>query len=575
MSRVIRVALGQINPCLGDLRGNIKKIISYTKSAEQAGADIVAFPELAITGYPPEDLLLKQRFIEDNIAALAEVCCNTGDVIAVVGFVDRTEDIYNAAAVIHRGKIVHIYHKIFLPTYSVFDEDRYFKAGNLCPVFKAKDFSFGVNICEDIWYPEGPSYIQALAGAELIININASPFYYGKAEFRKKMLCTRAHDCSAAIAYVNIWGGQDELVFDGASMIVDAYGLTLNEAPRFQDHLLITDVDLDESYKKRLHDPRGRKRNAQNQERPLFIVDLDCKTGKTKHTLQPSKVCPDMVVEEEIYCALVTGTGDYIKKNRFKSVCLGLSGGVDSSLVAKIAVDAIGKDNVLGVFMPSQYTSIESRQDAYALAHNLGINIVEIPIMEIYDAYTGTLQPLFDKLKPDLTEENLQARIRGTLLMALSNKFGYLLLTTGNKSEMSVGYATLYGDMAGGFAVIKDVSKTMVYRICQWINRVEGRFVIPERVLTKAPTAELRENQKDSDSLPPYEELDMLIEAYIEQDRDVSEIGDIKIENIKRVISLIDRSEYKRRQSPPGVKITQRAFGRDRRYPITNGYNRD
>ena len=574
MSRTVRLALCQINPYLGDLKGNVSKIVSYIKKGEDLGADIIAFPELAITGYPPEDLLLRQQFIEDNIAALHDIACTPTKAIVIVGLVDRVDDIYNAAAIIYDCKVRHVYHKMHLPTYSVFDEDRYFKAGEVCPVYRTPEFSFGVNICEDIWYPEGPAYIQALGGAELIVNINASPFHYGKAEFRKKMLCTRAHDASVAIAYVNICGGQDELVFDGGAMVIDPYGTVIAEAPRFREHLLVVDIDLDESYKKRLHDPRGRKRISHFRDRQIQIIEIPY-CIRPKRPITVDRIQSAMVVEQEVYEAIVTGTRDYVQKNGFKEVCLGLSGGVDSSLVAKIAVDAIGKEHVHAVFMSSSFTSQESREDAYGLATNLGIRIVEIPIKEAFDTYCRSLAALFDGLKWDITEENLQSRIRGTLLMALSNKFGYLLLTTGNKSEMAVGYATLYGDMAGGFAPLKDVSKTMVYRICHWLNSIHP--VIPARVIAKEPTAELREGQKDTDTLPPYDVLDRVIEAYVEQDRDINEIAlmtGIDRRVVEKSVLMMDRSEYKRRQSPPGVKVTQRAFGRDRRFPITNGYNR-
>lgn len=577
MSRILRIALAQTNPCLGDIQGNTKKIIQCIKSAEDASVDIVAFAELAITGYPPEDLLLRHEFIKANLSALEEIKRHTSKTLVVVGFVDKTEDIYNASALIHSGRVVHVYHKIYLPSYSVFDEDRYFKAGTQCAVYKARDFCFGINICEDIWYPDGPAYKQALAGAELIVNINASPFSTGKFDFKKKMLCMRAHDSSAFVAYVNLCGGQDELVFDGGSMIVDPNGNLIAQSPRFREHLLIADINLDEATMKRLHDPRGRKKHLEKVQDQVMTLDLDLKLKQVRDSQFLPTFFYEMSTEEEIYSALVFGLKDYVKKNSFHKVCIGLSGGVDSSLVAKIAVDALGKENVIGVFMPSRFTSEQSKADAYQLATNLGIRLLEIPIEGINQAFIAELSPFFEGLKPDITEENLQSRIRGVLLMALSNKFGYLVLTTGNKSEMSVGYATLYGDMAGGFAVLKDVNKTLVYRLCRWINQTEKTEVIPESVLTKAPTAELRENQKDTDSLPPYEVLDRVIEAYIEQDRSIDEIIEttsIDRAELQRVIAMIDRSEYKRRQSPIGVKITQRAFGRDRRYPITKGYNR-
>lgn len=576
MSKIVRIALGQFNPCLGDIHDNCKKIRHLIKTASDLQAQIIAFPELAITGYPPEDLLLRPQFIADNLQALHSLSEYVENIIAIVGFVDTSDDIYNGAAVIYDKKIVYKYHKIFLPTYSVFDEDRYFKAGSVCPIFKTNDFSFGINICEDIWHPNGPSYVQSLSGAELIININASPFYAGKSDFKKKMLCTRANDSIAFIAYVNTNGGQDELVFDGGSMIIDPYGNVIAEAIRFDEQLLIADIDLADVYNRRLHDPRRRKRNLIHNLYPIETIIINNKTNTDDRPyIEPPTIQRNLTIEEEIYKALIIGTRDYIYKNGFTKVCLGLSGGIDSSLVANIAVQAIGSENVLGVLMPSRFTSQESTEDAIELAGNLNIKTIKLPIMDIFNAYIDTLSSIFDGLQSDITEENLQARIRGTLLMALSNKFNYLVLTTGNKSEMSVGYATLYGDMAGAFTVLKDVSKTMVYKICHWINITSKRAVIPERVLIKAPTAELRENQKDSDTLPPYDELDKIIEFYVEQDRSLEEIIDLcngDIHKAMKTINMIDKSEYKRRQAPPGVKISQRAFGRDRRYPITNKY---
>ncbi len=579
--RTVRIALCQINPTVGDLKGNVKKITGYIEAAAQHGPDIIVFPELAVTGYPPEDLLLKTQFIEDNISALHEIREKVEDFVVIAGFVDKKGDIYNAAAIMHRKEIVDVYHKIHLPNYGVFDEFRYFQAGMRYPVYRMGDFLFGVNICEDIWYPEGPGTIQALAGAEFIININASPYNIGKSGFRERMLATRASDNSAVIAYLNTVGGQDELVFDGQSLLMDQNGEILARGKAFEEDLVVLDLDLDAVFMKRLHDPRRRQQVIELQTERLERVTINRKQDgaaarkKLLNVSVPSPAgCPVFSMEEEAYSALVLGTRDYIGKNGFKKVCIGLSGGIDSALVAAIAVDAIGKDNVTGVFMPSPYTSQESREDVEALSLNLGIKVVEVPIHTVFESYLGTLKPAFSGMPADITEENLQARIRGNVLMALSNKFGWLVLTTGNKSEMSVGYATLYGDMAGGFAVIKDVPKTLVYMLCRWKNRVDGRAVIPERILTKEPTAELKPDQKDTDSLPPYDELDPILRAYIEEDRSFDEIVNqgCDEERAKRIIKMVDYSEYKRRQSPPGIKITPRAFGRDRRFPITNRY---
>ena len=599
--KTVRIALCQINPIVGDLDGNVRKIIGFIERAGEYCPDIIAFPELAVTGYPPEDLLLKPQFIKDTHAALKEIQVNTGDAVVITGFVDRRDDdIYNAAAVLYNGQLVDVYHKMRLPNYSVFDEFRYFQAGNRHTVYEIEDFLFGVNICEDIWYADGPSTVQALGGAEFIININASPYNVGKAEFRKKMLATRAYDNSVIIAYLNTVGGQDELVFDGQSFIMDQNGEIIAEGKQFEEDIIIADLDLEAVFMKRLHGPRRRQQQVFDfplQE--LEKITIARKRGKDHDTgaqrrgdavkgrdqerlyLFPRvsvSPCPNVpaVEEEEVYKALVLGTRDYVHKNGFVNVCIGLSGGIDSAIVAAIAVDAVGTHNVTGVFMPSPYTSQQSRDDMQELVRNLGIKLLEIPIISIFEAYRETLAPFFEKMPADITEENLQARIRGNLLMALSNKFGWLVLTTGNKSEMSVGYATLYGDMAGGFAVIKDVPKTLVYRLCRWKNLKEGRIIIPGSVLVKSPTAELRPDQKDTDTLPPYEVLDPILKLYIEKDKSFDEIvalnPDFQLEDTKRIIRMVDLSEYKRRQSPPGIKITSRAFGRDRRFPITNSY---
>jgi NAD+ synthase (glutamine-hydrolysing) len=578
--KTVRIALCQINPTVGDLDGNVRKITGFIERAGEYYPDIIAFPELAVTGYPPEDLVLKPQFIKDTNAALKEIQANTGDAVVITGFVDRRDDIYNAAAVLYSGQLIDVYHKMRLPNYSVFDEFRYFQAGNRHTVYEMEDFLFGVNICEDIWYADGPSTVQALAGAEFIVNINASPYNVGKAEFRKKMLATRAYDNSVIIAYLNTVGGQDELVFDGQSFIVDQNGEIIAEGKQFEEDVIIADLDLDAVFIKRLHGPRRRQQVFDLPLQGVEKITISRKYGGPgERKLLPrfrASELPVPSMEEEVYNALVLGTRDYVHKNGFVNVCIGLSGGIDSAIVAAISADAVGAGNVKGVFMPSPFTSQESREDTQELVRNLGIKLIEIPIISIFESYLETLAPFFEKRSADITEENLQARIRGNLLMALSNKFGWLVLTTGNKSEMSVGYATLYGDMAGGFAVIKDVPKTLVYHLCRWKNLKEGRIVIPGSVFAKPPTAELRPDQKDTDTLPPYEVLDPILKMYIEEDKSFDEIvalnPDSPVEDTKRIIRMVDFSEYKRRQSPPGIKITARAFGRDRRFPITNRY---
>ena len=573
--RSLRIALAQINPTVGDLDGNVAKIIRSVQTAKKSHAQIVAFPELAVTGYPPEDLLLKSEFIDDNLNALKKIQKNIHDITAIVGFVDRKDDIFNAAAIIHRQKIVDIYHKRYLPNYGVFDEYRYFQTGTRCPVYRIGDTWIGVNICEDIWYPEGPARIQALAGAEVIININASPYHIGKGRTREQMLSTRASDNLVFIAYLNTVGGQDELVFDGQSLVLDQDGSVIARGKQFEEDLIMIELEFENLLLKRLHSPL-RRQEVRKLEKGSFekvVIPVDMKSQRLKKRLV-ARSSPNMEPLAEVYRALVLGTSDYVEKNGFKGVVIGLSGGIDSALVATIAVDALGKANVKGLFMPSPYTSKESREDAFTLAKNLGIAVLEIPIGRIFESYLLTLKKAFNNLTPDATEENLQARIRGNILMAFSNKFGWLVLTTGNKSEMSVGYATLYGDMAGGFAVIKDVPKTLVYELCKWKNRDALKTTIPERMFSKEPSAELKPDQKDSDTLPPYPELDPVLKAYIEEDKSFEEILSLgcEAEGVRQVIRMIDRSEYKRRQSPIGIKITPKAFGKDRRMPITNKF---
>ena len=557
----IRVACAQINSTVGDLQANKDKILGAIEIARAQSADIICFPELALVGYPPEDLLFKPQFIEDNLQKLRELAVSIKDIIVIVGFVEKSgRDIYNAAAVIAAGEVKAICRKMLLPNYGVFDEKRYFKPGDKPLVFilkgENKQTVLGVNICEDIWDKKGPLKFQADLGAELVFTINASPFHAGKIRQREAIIREQARTKHTAIAYINLVGGHDELVFDGQSMIVDTKGQIKKRGQAFTEDILIEDIAVSGSGFK---SKKG------------IVVIQGAFDNKNKDALAKRniKVWGEI---EEIYQALVLGIKDYVSKNGFKKVIIGLSGGIDSSLVASLAVDALGRDNVIGIFLPSCYSSQESETDAAVLAQNLGIEFKSISIDYIYKIYLLALEAHFLGKERDITEENIQARIRGNLLMAFSNKFGWLVLTTGNKSEMSTGYATLYGDMAGGFAVIKDVPKVMVYKLCHWRNSLKE--VIPERVFTKAPTAELRPNQKDTDSLPAYETLDPILKAYVEENKSVQEIikEGFAEKIVKNVAVLVDRSEYKRRQSPPGIKITPRAFGKDRRMPITNKY---
>ncbi len=571
----LRVALAQINTTVGDLAGNSAKIVDYIGRARALGADLVALPELAITGYPPEDLLLKPSFIAENLQRLQEVAAAARDITAVVGFVDRDGDIYNAAAVIHDGKVVGVHHKNYLPNYGVFDEDRYFRAGTLCPVFLIAGVPVGVNVCEDIWYPTGPVAKQVAAGAEIIVTINASPYHHGRQGPREHMVGTRAHDNGAFVCYVNQVGGQDELVFDGASVIFNPRGEPIARARQFQEELLLADLPVDDVFRHRLRDPRRRKEQLALQAAGVpSLVSASPRQALRQRPPLPAQLTAPMEPLAEIYQALVLGTRDYVTKNRFKKVVIGLSGGIDSSMVTTIATDALGAENVTAVSMPSMFSSESSMSDAALLARNLGIQLLAVPIKSAYDTYLDTLAPTFKGLPFDVTEENIQARIRGNILMALSNKFGWLVLSTGDKSEMAVGFATLYGDMAGGFAVIKDVFKTTLYKLARHRNAVAGRPLIPEPVLTKPPSPELRPNQLTTDTLPPYEVLDPILQAYVEEDKSLDDIVALGFAEdlVRRVIGLVDRAEYKRRQAPPGVRITPKAFGRDRRLPVTNLY---
>ena len=570
--RRVRVALAQVNPTVGAIEANARLVIDWMGRARTAGADVVAFPELVLTGYPPEDLVFKPAFIEANLRALADVAAHSRGLTAVVGFVDKRDDIFNAAAVLHDGALVGTYHKQYLPNYGVFDENRYFQAGTDSPIFTLGELSLATNICEDIWYPTGPTTVQALAGAELVVSINASPFHAGKAQFREKMLATRAADDLVCLAFVNTVGGQDELVFDGQSFIFNEKGERVAMGRAFEEDLVVADLELDDVFRARLHDSRRRKEKLRS-EGAVRRISLPALPPRERPALPPREpVAVDRL--EEIYRALVVGLGDYVRKNRFRHVVLGLSGGIDSALVACIAVDAVGAANVTGVTMPSPYSSAGTRRDAARVARNLGIEFLRLPITGVFGAYRRALAKPFKGLKEDVAEENLQARIRGNYLMALSNKFGWLVLTTGNKSEIGVGYSTLYGDMAGGFAVIKDVPKTLVYEVSAHANARAGRELIPRSIFDRAPSAELRPGQTDQDSLPPYPVLDAILEAYVEGDQSLPKIvaRGFDESTVRRVIALVDRNEYKRRQGPIGIKITPRAFGRDWRLPIVNHF---
>ncbi|MQF70152.1 NAD+ synthase [SAR202 cluster bacterium AD-804-J14_MRT_500m] len=570
--RSFRLALAQINSTVGDLHGNVRKILDYIDNARDLTADLVAFPETAITGYPAEDLMHKPAFLRDNMAALQQVVQASRGITVVVGFVDTDGDIFNAAAIANDGKLAGVYHKIHLPTYGVFDEDRYFRPGESCPVYIVSGTSVAVNICEDAWYPLEPTLVQRQAGAEILVNINASPYHSGKQLDRERMMATRASDNKIYAGYLNAVGGQDELVFDGASMVFDPEGKIIARGANFEEDLLISDLDMDALLSSRLKYPRIRNHTTQGRGEVVLVSEYQ---QKDRPALKPRAAPSELCREEEVYQALVTGCRDYVGKNGFSRVLIGLSGGIDSALTACIATDALGKNNVLGITMPSRYSSEGSIDDSVALSENLGIEIWTIPIEPAHTAFQQMLKDPFVGTIEGVAEENIQARIRGNILMAISNKFGWLVLTTGNKSEMAMGYATLYGDMAGGFAVLKDVPKTMVYELCNWRNENKRPTVaIPQDIILKPPSAELRPNQKDADTLPAYDVLDQILKAYVEEDLDYGEIISLGFDPslVQRTIATVDRNEYKRRQSPPGIKITPKAFGRDRRLPIVNHY---
>ncbi len=575
-TRRIRVGMAQINTTVGDFKGNTQKVLEAVSQARSLGVDLLTFPELAICGYPPEDLLLRPQFIEENLKSLDRVMEQSSGLTVVIGFVDAKGDIYNAAAVLHDGRLAGVYHKIYLPNDGVFDENRYFQAGRECPIYVINGVGVGINICEDIWYEAGPATVQASAGAEVIVNISASPYHFGKRNFRERMLKTRASDNMVIIVHNNLVGGQDELVFDGNSMVLDEKGQVIARGKQFEEDLIVADLDVEAVFQARLHDPRWRREAQMLGERGWHVTKtvVSEEPSATPKPLLPPRQIEVRGLPGEVYDALVLGTRDYVHKNDFEKVVIGLSGGIDSALVATIAVDAFGPANVIGVAMPSRYSSPGSISDAELLAENLGISLITIPIEKVFQAYLEVLAPSFEKTEANVAEENIQARIRGNLLMALSNKFGWLVLPTGNKSEMATGYTTLYGDMAGGFAVIKDVPKTMVYQLARYRNSVAGSGLIPATIIDKVPSAELRPEQKDSDTLPPYDILDRFLTAYVEEDKSVEQIMAMGIdkETVRQAARLVDGSEYKRRQAPPGIKITPRAFGRDRRLPITNKF---
>ncbi len=569
MIQHLRIGLAQINPTVGALRRNLELILKYLEAARRQGVQLVLFPELAVTGYPPEDLILRDDFVRANLAAMEQITHASQGLVALVGFAEPiAHRIYNAAAVCADGRLLTTYHKICLPNYGVFDERRYFEAGRRPLVVQWNKLRIGINICEDIWTSAPIAEFEAsVGGAHLLVNLSASPYHFRKGLEREHLVAGLARRSQAFFAYVNMIGGQDELVFDGQAFLFDPEGRLLLRSEQFEDRLIITEAAIDTDL------PRPALGLAGRYELAEAVIPMPL--------LPPSGSPPAPIVArvreeaDEIFAALVLGTRDYVRKNGFQKVVLGLSGGIDSAVTAVIAVAALGAENVVGVLLPSSFTAAASNEDALVLARNLGIATLTLPIRGLMAAYDETLATAFHGRPPDVTEENIQARIRGNLLMALSNKFNWLVLTTSNKSETAVGYSTLYGDMAGGFAVIKDVPKSKIYALARWINQ-HGfpQAVIPQRTLERPPTAELRPNQTDQDSLPPYDLLDRIIEEYVEEDRSVAEMIErgLPAKVVQDVVKLIDRAEYKRQQAPPGIKISTKNFGKDRRMPITNGF---
>jgi NAD+ synthase (glutamine-hydrolysing) len=568
----MRLALAQINPVVGDLDGNRELILAQIEEARTAGADVVLLPELAVTGYPPEDLLLRPGFVRAARASLERIAAATRDIVALVGVPLYDGDLYNACAICADGEVRGIYRKRFLPNYGVFDEDRYFAAGRDLVIVEAGGSRVGVTICEDMWQPGPPTTELALAGAELLVNLSASPFHVGREREREAMFRQRALDNVCFVAFCNTAGGQDELIFDGHSLVLDDEGEVLARAPGFEECLLVLDVDPSAVVARRLRDVRRRALARELPELPeVTTISVALPKRRGREPLAPP-VVPFADDLEQMRRALVLGLRDYVAKNGFDAVVVSVSGGIDSAVTAALAVEALGPERVHCVSMPSRYSSEATRSDARRLAENLGCDFLELPIEPVVEAYTGVLAEPFAGHEPDVAEENLQARIRGTIAMALSNKFGWLLVASGNKSELSVGYATLYGDMAGGFALLKDVFKTDVFRLARHVNEQAGRELVPRSTIERAPSAELREGQLDEDSLPPYSELDRVLEAYVEEDRSLDELSSDGFDPdvVARAVALIDRAEYKRRQAPPGVRLRPKAFGRDRRTPITN-----
>ncbi|MDP8243810.1 MAG: NAD+ synthase [Candidatus Hinthialibacter antarcticus] len=579
----VRVGAAQMNTTVGDIDGNVAIMRQWIQRARKQGVQVLVFPELSICGYPPKDLLLKTQFIEEQRQALETLVPETKGMFVVVGLVVRERDSYNAAAVMHDGKLLGIARKVGLPNYRVFDEKRYFQRGEFLSAFHTDIADVGVLICEDVWHPEIVSQIAA-SGVELIVCVSASPFSVGRSRERETMIQCRCQDHSVGFVFCNLVGGQDELIFDGNSLIAAPSGRMLSRGKSFEEDLVVADIQFEEIHRNRLAAPIQRD-IAPGEPLSREAVRLTVSDGETQsfeRTVKPpSDANPFLYAAgqkfnpvEDAYNALVLGVGDYVRKNGFKSVVIGLSGGIDSALTATIAVDALGADNVVGVSMPSRYSSGHSKSDAEDLAKNLGIEYKQFAIETLFQTYLELFEDEFKETKPDITEENLQARIRGALLMALSNKFGHLVLATGNKSELSVGYATLYGDMCGGLAVIGDVPKTLVFQMARYVNQSSGRIRIPENTIDKPPSAELREDQKDTDSLPPYGILDGILYAYIEQDCSVPEIIELGYDPdlVRRIVNLVDKAEHKRRQAAIVLRVTSKAFGSDRRLPVTNKY---